>query len=121
MTQEKEYFNYFGQSLPKSVKSLYYIYRTEFELKFEIHPPKLTIKNTKLFKDLIEEFGFDITLELIIWILHNWNKISNYLKVLTYPSPSFIYGFRHSLLALKNSNKIKSEITIHNHNDLFDS
>lgn len=104
MQEEVEVINYFGKTLKSSASNLYYIFKTEFELTFEdVKCVRYTMKIAKQLKMLIQEQGFKESVELIIWSIKNWVKIAKELKIKSYPTPGIIYGFRYSLLKIKNS------------------
>lgn len=111
MQQEVEVINYFGKTLKASASNLYYIFKTEFELIFEdVKCVRYTLKIAKQLKMLIQEQGFKESVDLIIWSMKNWTKIAKELKIKSYPTPGIIYGFRYSLLKLKNSTSSKKYV-----------
>lgn len=112
MQQEVEVINYFGKTLKANASNLYYIFKTEFELIFEdVKCVRYTLKIAKQLKMLIQEQGFKESVDLIIWSMKNWVKIAKELKIKSYPTPGIIYGFRYSLLKLKNSTSSKKYVS----------
>lgn len=117
MKYDNNEINYFGRILKPSSTNLYYIYKTEFELKFDgVIAQKYSLKTARQLKLLIDEQGFKNSVDLIIWTIVNWNKVSKELNIKSYPTPQIIYGFRYSILKIMK--EVKSNDTYIDKNEV---
>lgn len=102
--------NYFGENLTINAPNLFYIFKTEFEFKFDIKAEKFSKKNARLLKILIDEQGAEESYNYIIKSISKWSLISKKFNINSYPTISILYGFRQNILYyLKSINKNKVE------------
>lgn len=102
--------NYFGEKLKINTPNLFYIFKKEFEYKFDIKAEKFSKKNARLLKILIEEQGAEASYNYIIKSISKWSLISKKFNINSYPTISILYGFRQNIMYYLNSiNKNKVE------------
>lgn len=100
---------YDGAELEVNASTLYYIYKSEHQLRFDLaKPQKFSAKNAKLLRELIDEQGEDNAVAIIQFAMENWVGVKKVGKISSLPTPNIIFGYRSTILDLMNKPKVNS-------------
>jgi len=82
-------------------------YAETFYYYFDVAPPLVNDKLRWTIQSLIKEQGEQTFLDLVEFTCSRWKDIKKELHINSYPTMSFIYGYRYTLLDLMRNSSHK--------------
>lgn len=102
---------YDGVELDINSSTLYYIFKNEFNFKFEsfsCNAPKFSKKTSRLLKELIKEQGEQAAVDIVRFAVHHWVEIQRKTNITSLPTTQAIYGYRSVIMSMMNIPKYNS-------------
>jgi hypothetical protein len=95
--------------MKENSKTLFSIYRDTFNDIFPVRSPAWSIKDASLLKKLIEEQGYQESVDYITSTMENWEMIKKAVRTMNgYPTVGVLWSFRFTFLNVVKEGFVRS-------------